>query len=620
MKRRSSIACVLGGGVLARAALVLIALAAPARAQEATAVLVIGAPGDGGARARLNRELPAGVPVKIQVPVPVADPSKGTLTIWPTQTDQCVDPLEGATQRRQFGMSVAGGPDARVLEATISPLQIATRYCFHVVYERGLSADRLAALSDMIAGTRIDWQDTCVRPPDEQTERVRARLAARLAESLGALREQRGAADASPDLKSVARSVPRQIDEAAAALAALLDVPGRCNAITARRATEERALDEQQAATRRQGQAAAAVRRLPTAIKAWPAVVVPSGPSFLVWRLVDVLNQPSTINGIVAHVDLADHQLAMDLGSLADPAVTDAAGKREALRGRLGAAPPAPLPIVVFLPSLGKSVTVASLLADSGAADFAGLLSDLASRREAILPQLELLGRQDKAVAETWTRALAGLAEEAAAALRAVKAYREARDAREGAEAEIPRALKLLVQGETVRSLLRKTEVVLDAPRAALRETDDKASWISPVVGIMAAAPLLAHQGKLADPWLVPYVGASVYFKRVDRVIDVGQLVGDTFWQRNSFSAGALLARPDVRGKAVTGPWRVELVPFLGFGHRFTQYLRGDVGLVPFQYVDRIPVIVERRWGVAGWLGVAIDADVWAIFSGKLGR
>jgi hypothetical protein len=89
---------------------------------------------DGG-QGRFTRELPAGVPVTIQVPVPESDPTRGVLTIYPRRELDCRDPGEGASQRREYGMSVSGTADARTLQATISPLQIATVYCVNVSYE-----------------------------------------------------------------------------------------------------------------------------------------------------------------------------------------------------------------------------------------------------------------------------------------------------------------------------------------------------------------------------------------------------------------------------------------------------------------------------------------------------
>lgn len=240
-----------------------------------------------------------------------------------------------------------------------------------------------------------------------------------------------------------------------------------------------------------------------------------------------------------------------------------------------------------------------------------------------MLRQLELLRRQDRPTADRWIAAVTQLADAIATASDDFQHYQDARKASADAETAIPPRLRQLVQTEAMKAVLRRTEVVRDQPPVATRETDDKASWIAPTAGAMIAAPLLLHERRFADPWLVPYLGASIYFTRVDRVIDLDDLVGpdpQRFWQRNSFSVGLLLSRPSLRSTAITGPWAADVVPFLGFGHRFTQYLRGDLGAIVFQYSDRIPVITDLHWGLAGWIGVSIDADVWAVFSGKLGK
>jgi hypothetical protein len=106
----------------------------------------------------------------------------------------------------------------------------------------------------------------------------------------------------------------------------------------------------------------------------------------------------------------------------------------------------------------------------------------------------------------------------------------------------------------------------------------------------------------------------------VDRVVDFSDLVGDTFWQRNSLTAGFLLSKPSLNGKDVGGPWSTSVVPVVGFGHRVTQYFRVDVGTILFTYADANPVVAGTHWGMAFWLGASLDADVWAAVSGKLGK
>jgi hypothetical protein len=606
--------------------------AGTARADE-TATLVI----DGG-QGSFTRELPAGVPIKIQVPIQAADPSRGKLKIYPRPFDSkaCVDRgPDQAPQWREYGMAVTSSGDTRQLEATISPLQIATTYCMTVSYEHGLSSDQLTTLADLMAGTPIDWEGSCTslaidrdravarrhidRAPAEQVATIRDAVGKQLIGSLHKLRELRAPASdgAPPDLA--------RVTEAAATLTELLDVPARCFVLAARLGDEDRALDEQQRAVARQAQTAAAVKNLPIELRAWPVAVVLNGNAPAVKTLVELVSQPASLSSIAAHVELADPALASELRDLAGAAPGDAPAKLAALVAKLRAPPLQPIPLVLFLPSLNRSVRAGDLARSDELG--AGLIGDLARARDPILRQLAALRQAttavDRPVAERWIAALNKLADEAEFALDARRHYNETRQAHTDAEDANRKALKDLIRTETMKGQLRRSEVVSEAPVTAARETDDKASWIAPAVGVMVAAPYLATERRFADPWLAPYLGASIYFARVDRVIDVDDLVGPPgrlFRQRNSLSVGLLLSTPSVRGKAVSGPWQADVVPFLGIGHRFTQYLRGDLGAILFQYNDRIPVITQLHWGIAGWAGVSLDADVWAVIGGKLGK
>ncbi|HEX3474895.1 MAG TPA: hypothetical protein VHT91_07625 [Kofleriaceae bacterium] len=602
--------------------------AGTARADDA-ATLVI----DGG-QGSFDRVLPAGVPVKILVPVPQADPSRGKLTLYPMLpgSKACADPGPDRTRQwHEYGMAVTALGDTRQLEATISPLQIATTYCITVRYEHGLSGDQLATLADLMGATPIDWEASCTslvidpdhaaprrrvdREPAQQIAVVREAVLKQLTGSLHKLRELRAASDGAPP-------DPARVAEAAATLTELLDVPARCSALAARLGDEDRALDEQQRATARQAQAAAAVKTLPTELRAWPIAVVLTDNAPAVKTLLELVSQSASLPAIAAQVELADPELASDLRDLA--AASGDPARLAAVMAKLRAPPPRPIPLVLFVPSLSRSVRVADL---GRAGELGGLLVDLAKTRGPLLRQLAVVRQGaiavDRPIAERWSAALTGLADQAEFAVAARAHYTETKQARADAEEANRKALKDLVRTETMKGQLRRSEAVSEAPVTASRETDDKASWIAPAVGVMVAAPYLAAERRFADPWLTPYLGASVYFTRVDRVIDVDDLVGPSwrlFRQRNSVSVGLLLSTPSVRGKAVSGPWQADVVPFLGIGHRFTQYLRGDLGAILFQYNDRIPVITQPHWGVAGWAGVSLDADVWAVVGGKLGR
>jgi len=487
----------------------------------------------------------------------------------------------------------------------------------------------------MVSRTAIDWETSCAlvepdpahpgqsrhvdRPRAEQIAEVRRKLADELTRSLVKLRELEPA-KAGIHRAVITHDPAQRIQDAAATLTDLVDAPVRCSALGARRGDEDRASYEVRRSAALQHQAADALKRLPLEVRSWPAVVMP-GPPPVAMPLIAVLGQAASLNSAVEHVQLADPVLAAELAALADAPAAEAPARRDALHARLAAPPPHPLPIVLFLPSAGRSVRAADLIRPDRIDP--RLFVELDRGREPVLRQLELLRPQDRVTAERWTTAVSQLADAIATAKDNEQHYDDARKARADAEAAIAPQLRLLVATEVMKAALRKTEIVRDQPPVASRETDDKASWIAPTAGVMIAAPLLVHDRRFADPWLVPYLGASIYFTRVDRVIDLEDLVGpdrQLFWQRNSFSVGVLLSRPALRSRTIAGPWNADVIPFLGFGHRFTQYLRGDLGAIVFQYSDRIPVITDLHWGLAGWIGVSLDADVWAVFSGKLGK
>jgi len=65
---------------------------------------------------------------------------------------------------------------------------------------------------------------------------------------------------------------------------------------------------------------------------------------------------------VLEHVQFADPVLAADLAALADASSADAPARREALRARLAAPPPQPLPVVLFLPLANRSFRAADLI------------------------------------------------------------------------------------------------------------------------------------------------------------------------------------------------------------------------------------------------------------------
>ena len=142
---------------------------------------------------------------------------------------------------------------------------------------------------------------------------------------------------------------------------------------------------------------------------------------------------------------------------------------------------------------------------------------------------------------------------------------------------------------------------------------------MSPDVGVLVAFPL--RDARMLDgwrPWLVPYAGVNIYAERIDRVVPFDQLVGSRLRQRLSLTVGALLSRPEINGATITLPFHnTGIVPVAAPGVRLTSFTRASLGGLVFQYRDANPASAQQHTAAAVWLGVSIDADVWAAVQGK---
>src|SRR5262249_33197466 len=159
--------------------------------------------------------------------------------------------------------------------------------------------------------------------------------------------------------------------------------------------------------------------------------------------LLELVSQPASLAAIAGHVELADPGLAGDLRDLATAAPGDVPARLAAVMAKLRAPPPRPIPLVLFVPSLTRSVRAVDL----GRPDeLGGLLVDLAKARDPILRQLAALRQGatavDRPIAERWIAALTGLADQAEFALDARRLVTETRQAHADAEDANRKALK----------------------------------------------------------------------------------------------------------------------------------------------------------------------------------
>jgi hypothetical protein len=566
-----------------------------------------------------SRRVPADTTQRLSIQVVGSDVASASLDVWPhIDRSPCeTRPSDTSTQYQHLALTVGGTAEARTLEATIAPLQISTRYCFLVSYER--PAGDSAELIDAISSIRVPWQDSCGDPDQVRTavkDQVKVAITPKLAgtayDASGNPTALHAAADIAGDTERIVKVI---VDH--------LDLNAKCNAINHVEAIYKASLADSTKAGIAQQLPLAALAQLPTEIRAWPVVMAgtPAKPT----RLIDLVVSQANVNtAILADVDKVAPALGQPLrayASEADPTVVPT--KRAALEQQFDTPPNKPIKLGLYLPGSLQFVLASDLVAT--VAQRSRLLHEVVAAPDVFDRQLELLGWQDDAVADRWRAALLDLAKAGQALDNANKAVAAARAAR---DTEIHNPVSTTLTKDNVSKLLVESDVTVGATfSSAPAEVDDKASWVSPIAGLLVAVPFIrgldrsgSRVTRGSDAWLTPYLGGSIYTCRVDRVIDVGALVGNTTCQRLSLTIGVLASTPQINHKDVRGPWSVSVVPMAGVGYRLNQYFHADLGAILFQYADLNPAIVDYRWGMAGWLGFSFDADVWAVIGGKLGK
>jgi hypothetical protein len=249
--------------VLTRRALVaVVAVSLPAIRQahaDEPAVFVLRVPSPTGeVTDRLNRELPAGVPIKLQIPVPGADPVSGSLVVWPLLDGASCKPdslpTDDARQRHDLGLVTSGASDARVLEATIPALQLATRYCLRVIYDQRLPVEVVTAIATGI-GAHIEWSAVCADA--DRDARLIELFQRNLAEQLARY--------------AIATS-PASLGQAAATIERLFDLRAHCDQLNPARERRDRLASEDRTARAR-------ITRIKRDVLCLPTTDPEAGPS-----------------------------------------------------------------------------------------------------------------------------------------------------------------------------------------------------------------------------------------------------------------------------------------------------------------------------------------------------
>lgn len=596
------------------------AVAAPRAHADTARVVVV------GGELRFNRVLPAGKEFTVELPAPGTDEIAGTLEIWPLEdgADDCdVAPPFGDKQFHKLGLTTSNTGDNRVLSATVPALQIQQGYCLRLEIERALREDQIAAVAEAVgdrAARRFDWEHRCREShiEDKVTDFVEAEMSERLGVLLADVPALAAGAPAA------AAPYPGDLRQAAQRVVSLAKVRELCTSVSDNANAIKQAAAHERAADADATNANDALRALagtPTPVQAWPAAIPESAAPFSAAPLISHLSDPpATLARIAANLSSTDPALAdavRDLTTLSDEPLAAAV---KALQARLKT-PPRARPLTLFVPSHHRFLPAVTFMDPDV---FDEVLRDIVNT-QLLDTQLRLIGDQnprDLTVAQRWLAAIRRVRDtqtEASARAAAVSKLERERDQ---LVTSIRAALVEAVKRESVRRLLRQsTTVTTPSLTGKPGSTDEKASWVSPTLGVAVAVPWVrdAQEQGFADPWLVPYAGVNIYFRRVDRVIDPGDLVGcDTFWQKNSLQVGLWLKKPRLREEQISGMWDSGPVPFLAVGHRFTPYIRVDVGVSFYEHTRRLPTTTDKAFGFAPWIGASIDADVWAAANGKL--
>jgi hypothetical protein len=147
--------------------------------------------------------------------------------------------------------------------------------------------------------------------------------------------------------------------------------------------------------------------------------------------------------------------------------------------------------------------------------------------------------------------------------------------------------------------------------------TPDPKNYGSIDLGILAAAPFSGG----VDPWIIPYVGANIYFGSVDRSVGFDSMVGNS-WQRMrqriSLTIGTSLTAPGVTGRATEGVI-LGRYPLVSLGFRTTQYTRMGIGALFYRLHDNNPASSDVSLRAAPFVSFSLDLDLINFFAGEGG-
>jgi hypothetical protein len=184
----------------------------------------------------------------------------------------------------------------------------------------------------------------------------------------------------------------------------------------------------------------------------------------------------------------------------------------------------------------------------------------------------------------------------------------------DAAQAALTTNVKSALANPAVTSAFKYQQVQSGVSLAGEGATASAANYAAIDTGVVAAFPL-GYAGGNGNPWALPYIGLNLYFTPVDRTIPLSQLVNQA-GQRLSLTIGRTLSDPTLPNRTISD-FGFGYPVFAG-GYRVSQFVRTTLGAVFYKINSENPTSTNTVFGVAPFVGMALDGDVIAIAQGKL--
>jgi len=501
-----------------------------------------------------------------------SDPTlTATIEVWPTamHPDCTTSPAESTRQYHKFAMSASGDGAARVLSATIPPLQLDQRFCYRLTPSKGFTPVDIASWTGAISGGF--YADLAANAVDKTAFH-------------DAIAKQ---SSATPAVVGDFTGFEEQIRDELSRSPAPRDY-----------------LTKQSAADAFKAQVAAANAKLQQADQKARSdaktanILTCDSPTIVINHKLDA----------VTHLAASDDNLDATVAALkARNSSSDAfwAAKLPTLKGKTGDARDKLLEGILKAASAQKHSPVAIQLTldEKTYVTLQDVLANLP-----VGTSLDTIAAQAHAIADVCHTNAATKIDAVVAADKDIADLAKAGIDLDNANATAKTALDaalLLAVTDAAPKLRISTSL-------AYRSNGDWATapvgtFVSPDLGVAFAAPLA---GGARTPWLMPFFGVNFYFGLVDRDVPIKELVGNTCRQLWSFSLGVSLTAPGIDGRTVDAIM-FGAYPMAAIGRRLSEHVRVSAGTFFYLLHREDPTNASRIFGVAPFVGLSIDTDVY---------